>query len=99
MPAFRLSNKARDDIRSIGRYTQKKWGKPQRRKYLDGMNACFARLAENPALAPERPDYSPPVRMFPYERHVIIYISDKRGILIVRVLHENMDLPAHLAET
>ena len=34
---FKVSKEARDDIHKIGHHTQRKWGKDQRRKYLDDL--------------------------------------------------------------
>jgi hypothetical protein len=34
MHSFRLASRARDDIKSIGRYTKRHWGKTQRNIYL-----------------------------------------------------------------
>ncbi|MEQ9491492.1 MAG: type II toxin-antitoxin system RelE/ParE family toxin [Alphaproteobacteria bacterium] len=92
MARYRVSKKAQDDIRNIGRYTQQKWGKAQRRKYLSGMNAQLQFLADNPNLAVERDEFVPPVRLFRYQSHLIVFLADESGILIVRVLHENMDV-------
>ncbi len=47
---FKVSKEARDDIREIGRYTQRKWGKDQRRNYLNDLDKKFGLLAENPLL-------------------------------------------------
>lgn len=45
MPGFTLTNKAMADLRDIGRYTQKHWGRSQRDKYLTMLDACFKQLA------------------------------------------------------
>jgi len=47
---FEVSKKALDDLHRIGRYTQKNWGKAQRRKYLADSDEKFSLLAENPHL-------------------------------------------------
>ena len=96
MGTFRVSNAAVADLESIGRYTQKQWGKVQRRAYLDGLNDQFKVLSLNPALAVERHDFNPPVRISTYEKHLIIYIIDDQGVFIIRVLHQNMNVPTHL---
>ncbi|UUX49612.1 type II toxin-antitoxin system RelE/ParE family toxin [Nisaea acidiphila] len=99
MPGYRVSQKAKDDIREIGRYTEAEWGRAQRRLYLSGMELSFRRLAENPQLAALRPEYSPPVRIQRYEKHLIVYVEQAYGILIVRVLYESMDVPSRLGGT
>lgn len=34
MPKFRITPRARDDLKDIGRYTEWQWGKNQRNTYL-----------------------------------------------------------------
>ena len=51
-----------------------------------------------PEMAAERRDFRPPVRIQHYEKHLIIYVIEDSGILIVRVLHQSMDVPAQLSE-
>lgn len=92
MAQYQVSKKAQDDIRGIGRYTQAQWGKAQRLKYLSGMDSQFQLLAKNPDLAVERDEFDPPVRLFQYQKHLIVYLAKEGGILVIRVLHENMDI-------
>jgi len=94
---FRVSNAAQADIREIGRYTQKQWGKDQRRVYLDGLNDRFLLLANTPLLAAERQTLDPPVRIHPYEKHLIVYVIEEGSILIIRVLHQSMDISTLLS--
>ena len=94
---FRVSREARNDIKNIGRYTQKTYGIDQRRKYLDGLEVKFGFLAKNPNLHPERPSFDPPIRISHYEQHMVVYTIDGDGILIIRVLHSRMDIPSQLS--
>jgi toxin ParE1/3/4 len=41
MPAFRLTAKAKADLRHIGRYTQETWGQDQRNHYLPRLDEAF----------------------------------------------------------
>lgn len=97
MPGFRVSKRAESDLRSVARYTQEKWGAAQRRVYLDGLNDTFEVLSQNPMIATERQDFQPPVRIHTHERHLIVYVIDDDGILIIRVLHQSMNVPGHLS--
>ncbi|WP_420565145.1 type II toxin-antitoxin system RelE/ParE family toxin [Thalassobaculum sp.] len=98
MARYRVSRKAQSDIREIGLYTQHHWGADQRRTYLSGMETRFQQLAANPDLAPLRAEFRPPVRLSRYERHLIVYLDEPDGVLIVRVVHERMDLPDQLSD-
>ena len=50
MPDFRLTKKAMDDLRSIARYTQEKWGRDQRNRYLYMLDAGFNTIAQQPEI-------------------------------------------------
>jgi plasmid stabilization system protein ParE len=45
---FRLTKLAKQDLRSIGRYTQVTWGKEQRNLYLAKIDVIFHLLAQEP---------------------------------------------------
>ena len=92
MNAYRISNKACEDLRVIGRYTQEKWGHEQREVYLSGMQNCFNRLARNPLFAQERPEFEPTVYLAPFEHHRVVFVIEDGSLLILRVLHESMDV-------
>ncbi len=96
MAEFRVSRAAHGDILEIGSFTEREWGIHQRREYLDGLDAQFTLISENPMLAAERREFTPPVRIHPYRRHLIVYLAEPDGIFIVRVLHAGMDVASRL---
>ena len=65
MADYSLTRKARTDLLQIGRYTQGRWGVPQRRKYLDQMAARMMALAADPGLGAPRDDLREGYRSFP----------------------------------
>lgn len=71
MPKFRLTAKAVDDLRQIGRYTEATWGRKQRNRYLSKIDAAFQLLAGNPEAGPLLSRYAstgastPPVAFSP----------------------------------
>lgn len=92
MASYRISNAAKADIRLIGEYTQKQWGKGKRRQYLADMQDKFTLLAENPLMVREDDSFTPPVRLCPHAQHLIVYVIDRSDILIVRILHGSMNI-------
>ena len=56
MPAFLISDKAVEDLKSIGRYTQRTWGREQRNKYLSKLDESFHILSKQPHLGSARDD-------------------------------------------
>ncbi len=47
MPKYRITPKALEDLKSIGQYTQRQWGKAQRNRYLKQLEQRFEWLALN----------------------------------------------------
>ena len=95
---FAISHEAKKDLRSIGLYTQRKWGKKQRRKYLSALWNKFQFLFDNPLVCRERKELNRPVRIYRQGNHLIIYVIRDESILIVRVLHTSMDIELLLEE-
>lgn len=96
MATFRLTRKARDDLRSIGRYTQRTWGTGQRNRYLTQLDNRFACLAESPTMGRACDEIRPGYRKYHEGRPLIFYLSGAEGITVVRVLHDSMDVERHL---
>jgi len=95
MAAYRLSNKAEQDLLSIGRYTLKHWGVRQRNFYIQQLDACFSHLAENPMVGTTCDFIAGGYRKLPQGRHVIFYKQSQTGIVeIMRILHKSMDIDA-----
>ncbi|MBU0674447.1 MAG: type II toxin-antitoxin system RelE/ParE family toxin [Proteobacteria bacterium] len=90
--AYRLTNKATDDIIAIFHEGLRLFGIEQAERYHDGMEKVFQLLTQNPELAHERREISPPVRVHPYGAHLIIYRAEQnKDILIIRVRHGHED--------
>ncbi|WP_316364900.1 type II toxin-antitoxin system RelE/ParE family toxin [Candidatus Thiodiazotropha sp. CDECU1] len=97
MPASRLKAKARDDLIAIAVFTQKRWGKDQRNKYLKQLDDSFHQLAENPNLGIACDYIRPGYRKFPVISHTIYYrLSSDKCVEIIRVLHKHMDVSSKL---
>lgn len=96
MPRFRLTERARADLRSIGRYTQKTWGREQRNVYLGRLDASFHLLAHEPLRGRACDDIRPGYRQYHIGRHLIFYRDSPDGIEIIRILYDGMDIEVHL---
>ncbi|MCD6526500.1 MAG: type II toxin-antitoxin system RelE/ParE family toxin [Desulfuromonas sp.] len=98
MEAFSLTGTAKNDLKDIARYTQKRWGRDQRNNYLKMLDDSFHLLARNPIIGRDCRDIKDGYRSFPTGNHVIFYHkTSKTQIEIVRVLHEVMDIDTHLS--
>ena len=56
------------------------------------LSRCLELLAANPEMGGAAQDIRPGYRCLPHERHVIFYTADPDGPLVVRTLHQRMDI-------
>ena len=99
MAAYRLTPRAVDDLDGIYEYTIVNFGLERARGYLNELHRRFNDLARRPALGRGAEQLAPGLRRYPYRSHVVFYMPEERGVLIVRVLHERMDAPRHFDPT
>ncbi|WP_409524463.1 type II toxin-antitoxin system RelE/ParE family toxin [Nitrincola sp. MINF-07-Sa-05] len=97
MPNFKLSRKAKADLKSIALYTEHQWGRDQRNYYILQFDQCFHLLSENPNLGQSCDEISPGYRQQPQGSHIIFYRQDTEGsVEIIRILHKRMLFEGHL---
>ncbi|MEE9255980.1 MAG: type II toxin-antitoxin system RelE/ParE family toxin [bacterium] len=95
MASHRIHREAARDLLDIGRYTQRRWGVAQRRRYLGDLEERMRFLAENPHSGAPRGDIREGLRSFLQGGHVIFYLEGAEGVDIVRILHHSMDVLRH----
>ena len=100
MKAFELTHEAKLDLRKIAIYTEKQWGREKRHLYIKQFDDEFHFLAESPSIGKKCDHIKTGYRKFPQGSHIIFYREDtKRNILIIRILHKNMDVESKLLVT
>lgn len=87
---------ADEDLINIFIYGNQNFGQSKAENYFKEISRTFLFLAENPLICPERDEFNPPVRIHPHAKHLIIYMVEKDFILIVRVLHNKMNVAQQL---
>lgn len=88
---FRITPRAREDLKNIGRYSERMWGKNQRNIYLKNIENRFKWLAENPLLGKHRIDLCATYYSYPEGRHVVFYLINSNSIDIIGIPHKEMD--------
>lgn len=97
MISFELTKKAKDDLRNIAQYSEKKWGKTKRNHYIKQFDDCFHQLADNPTIGISVDYIHKGYFKFPQSSHMIFYILETdETIKIIRILHNRMDVKSHL---
>lgn len=108
---IRLSASAAADYREILRWTVKNFGTAQARIYADTLASALRALRAGPAIigVKERPEIGSGIRTLHVARNgrkgrhfVMFRISrdqERKGIDVLRLLHDSMDLERHLPPT
>lgn len=88
--------RAEQDLIDIWLYTFERWGEAQADAYLDELGQGIANLARTPKIGVDYSQIRPGYRRYGINRHRIYYRLTETAVEIVRVLHESMDVDAHL---
>lgn len=97
MTTLIYSDSAKRDLRGIWDYTFAVWSKAQADKYYNSLINSCERVARNPALGRKYPQVLTRYLGYREGRHIIFYrIASSGKILIIRILHVNMDLKSRI---
>jgi len=89
---WRLSARAAEDIIQVYLEGVRLFGEAHAEAYHRDLATVLELLAENPQMARERSEISPPVRIHPFKAHLVVYVTDEDGdILVVRIRHGHED--------
>ncbi len=88
MPDYCLTPDAQSDLIEIRRYTLKKWGDAQSKKYLSGLRQTIRLLTESPTLGKHMPEVASGVFCFLHVSHIIYYVMHAHQLVVFGVLHK-----------
>jgi toxin ParE1/3/4 len=83
------------DIGAIWDYTAETWGVRQADRYLDDIRSACVALAYGERVG-RRVDVLDGYLKYPVGRHLIFFRQVGPGIVVIRVLHQSMDVERHL---
>lgn len=94
MAKYHLTNKAVEDLSDIWEYTVDTWSERQADDYYNMLIASFQKITENPQLfGLKYEEIAEGLRGYRANKHIIFYrILADEDILIIRILHQRMDL-------
>jgi toxin ParE1/3/4 len=92
MGHFIFTKKAETDLIEIYRYSFLNYGERQADFYIEALKQKCRFLADNPLLYRERDEFTTPVRIHHHKKHLIVYTLERDHIVIIRLLHERMDV-------
>ena len=83
------------DIGAIWDYTAENWGVGQADRYVADIRSACVALADGESVG-RRVDVLDSYLKFPVGRHLIFFRKVGPGIVVIRVLHQSMDVERHL---
>lgn len=100
MDEMRFTRKAVEDLSDIWDYTADMWSERQADTYYRLLIASCRKLAGNPVLFGwEYKELGSDIFGFKVNKHIVFYrIAGDKGIEVVRILHERMDLSNRFAD-
>ena len=87
---------ARADIEGVWNYTVEHWGERQAEIYLRLIKAAVDAVATDPKLGRACDNVRPGYCRHPVGSHVLFYRVTDTAIVVVRILHQRMDVERHL---
>lgn len=96
MMQWELTAKAEDDLDVIYDYSFNKWGLTQAEKYIREIHQKIQTIAAEPNLGRRIDIVKKGYRKVHINRHFILYKQTHPKIIIIRILHEKMDLRRHV---
>ncbi|MEI9989893.1 MAG: type II toxin-antitoxin system RelE/ParE family toxin [Rhizomicrobium sp.] len=96
MSAYILAPLAEADLDDIWEFGADRWGVRQANIYAVQLRRAIERVAARPARGRMCDDIRPGYHRISVGSHVVFYRTMETGIVIVRVLHQNMDFDRHL---
>ncbi len=98
-PQFRLTHPAMRDIQEVTDYLAQQSGFSQSEKFIQKLNAQFARIVLFPRSGKPRNDLLAGSRMLSIDRYLIFYISIGEDVEILRIVNGYRDLSALFSDT
>lgn len=87
MRRLKVRRGARVDLSEIWAFTSQRWSAAQADQYLNDLNDMLGLLCANPEIAQKYGKFTPPVRIYRYRSHLVIFIADDSLLEVIRVVH------------
>ncbi len=98
MLSLKLAPQAIVDLEEIYEYTYFNWGVRQAERYQDDLYDSMFKISKNDSLGVSYYFTKGNYRKLKVNRHLIFYRTTKEDCVIVRILHERMDLDMNLSK-
>lgn len=93
-----ISEEAVVDLNDIWLYTFQTWSKEQADRYYNLIYKEIEFLSQNPASGKKQDHIRPGYRSAKVKSHLIFYKIVDEELEVIRILHQNMDIPNHFGD-
>lgn len=94
--ALSTSRFAEEDIHRLVVDGMRRFGVARSDAYAVGLRDELDLLTDNPYLGRLKLEFGPPVRLWTYRSHVIVYMIENEDVVVLRILHHRQDLGGNL---
>lgn len=92
MKDLELSPKARSDLEDIWLYSFSEWGRAQADAYVSSLRSVIKGLQDGQTVSRKADAAKPGYRLAVAERHLVVFRQTPDKIIVIRVLHQRMDI-------
>ncbi len=92
MKPITVAPRARGDLREAWVYFRERWGLRRANGYIRELDSVIQQVGDNPMLGQACDDVRPGYRRHPAGSHMLFYEIRDDAVVIVRVLHQQMDV-------
>ncbi len=98
MTSYIQTEKAVEDLTNIWDYTCDKWSENQAEIYYQLLVDSFVQISKSPNIGESYIEISSDVKGLRVGKHIVFYLTQENRTLIIRILHEQMDLKNRINE-
>lgn len=96
MSRYALTPLARFDMREFWTYTVRQWGRRVADSYIRDLSATLETIARAPYVGVAAEWIDENCRKYIFRSHFIFYAPMKDGVVVARILHQQMDASSRL---
>jgi toxin ParE1/3/4 len=90
--AYTFAPRARRDLQEAWTYSRDRWGRQRADTYIRDLTAIVEHIAANPSLGQACDEIQAGYRKHPAGSHMLFYVIRDDAIVVIRVLHQQMDV-------
>jgi toxin ParE1/3/4 len=93
---YTVAPRARRDLQEVWIYSRGRWGRARADGYIRDLTIAMQRIGENPQLGEACDHVRPGYRRHPAGSHVLFYQIRDDAVVVIRVLHQQMNVEDQL---